>query len=78
MAIGLNRALKRSRRLILLAVAIGSDVKGNISLLIYVIAIGVAFFEPLISCGLYCLVAAIWLVPDRRIEKTMEKHETDR
>ena len=54
-----------------LAIAIGRDAKGNISLVIYLVAIGMAYFEPRISCGMYCLVAAIWLVPDRRIERTM-------
>jgi uncharacterized membrane protein len=55
----------------LLAKAIGKDAKGIASLAIYIVGIAIAFLEPLISCGLYCLVAAIWLVPDRRIEKSV-------
>ncbi len=55
----------------MLARAVGRDVKGKISPLIYVVAIGAAFVEPWISYALYVLVAAIWLVPDRRIEQTL-------
>jgi uncharacterized membrane protein len=54
-----------------LAKALGSDVKGKISTLIYAIGIGVAFFNSWISLGLYAVVAIIWLIPDRRIEKTI-------
>jgi len=56
-----------------LAVALGRDFKGWISLLIYATAVPTAFVEPLISAGLYGLVAVIWLVPDRRIEKVIEE-----
>jgi uncharacterized membrane protein len=56
-----------------LATAIGRDVKGQISPLIYLAAIGAAFFSPRISCALYVLVAVMWLVPDRRIEKTLAR-----
>ena len=51
--------------------AVGADFKGKISLLIYSAAIAAAFFQPLVSCAMYVLVAAIWLVPDRRIERAM-------
>jgi uncharacterized membrane protein len=57
-----------------LATAVGRDFKGKISALIYLVAIPVAFLSTWgawISCGLYILVAILWLVPDRRIEKTM-------
>jgi hypothetical protein len=47
----------------------GRNLKEWVSALLYVIAIGVAFVSPAVSCGLYCLVAAIWIVPDRRIER---------
>ena len=56
----------------LLAKALGRDFKGKISLAIYVIAIALAFAWPWIACGLYALVAAIWLCPDRRFEKLFE------
>jgi len=54
-----------------IAAAVGSDSKGNGSVAIYAVAIAAAFFDPRISCGLYILVAVIWLVPDRRIEKAL-------
>jgi TMEM175 potassium channel family protein len=54
-----------------LATAVGSDRKGKLSLLIYAAAIAVSFAEPYVACGLYVLVALIWLVPDRRIETTL-------
>jgi uncharacterized membrane protein len=56
-----------------LAVAVGRDVKGKVSLLIYAVAIPVAFISPGLACMLYVLVAVIWLVPDRRIETTLQQ-----
>jgi uncharacterized membrane protein len=55
----------------LLKKAVGGDWKGKISPLIYFVAIGAAFWSHWISQGLYVLVALIWLVPDRRIEKIL-------
>jgi len=54
-----------------LAAALGRDVKGKVSVGIYVVAIPLAFVESWLACALYVLVAVMWLVPDRRIEKTM-------
>ena len=54
-----------------LAIAFGRDYKGKISPLIYTVAIPLAFVKAWISCALYVLVAIMWLVPDRRIEKTL-------
>jgi uncharacterized membrane protein len=51
-----------------LAKAIGTDMKGKLSPVLYVLAIPLAFVSPWISDALYVLVALIWLVPDRRIE----------
>jgi uncharacterized membrane protein len=56
-----------------LAVAVGSDRKGIASLAMYAAAIPLAFVSPALSGGLYVLVAIIWLVPDRRIERTVAK-----
>src|SRR4030095_9670635 len=53
----------------MLARALGRDFKGWISLAIYAVAIPLAFFYPLASCGLYAVVAAILLCPDQRFEK---------
>jgi uncharacterized membrane protein len=52
-----------------LAKSIGNDWKGTVSMLIYALAIPVAFVRPWISCACYALVAVMWLVPDPRIEK---------
>jgi len=57
----------------LLARAVGSDVKGRISLVLYALAIVLAFFNQWISDVLYVAVAALWLVPDRRIESRVSK-----
>ena len=48
---------------------IGRDIKGWLSLLIYLVAIPLAFVNPWLADGLYVLVALIWLVPDPRIER---------
>ena len=53
----------------LIATALGSDFKGRISVVIYLVAIPLAFVQSWISFGLYVLVALMWLVPDRRIER---------
>jgi len=56
-----------------LARAIGSDVKGKLSALAYVAAIPLALWvHPWAACGVYVGVAAVWLVPDRRIERVIE------
>jgi uncharacterized membrane protein len=51
-----------------LAKAIGSDIKGKISPVLYLAGIVVAFVNPWVSVAIYALVAVMWLVPDRRIE----------
>jgi uncharacterized membrane protein len=56
-----------------LAKAIGSDFKGNISLAIYASAIALSFLFAWASVALYFLVAALWFIPDRRIEKQIAK-----
>jgi len=59
----------------LLKKAIGGDWKGKLSPLLYTIAIALAFRSEWISLGLYVLVALIWLVPDRRIERMLAHSE---
>jgi len=54
-----------------LATAIGADRKGKLSMLLYMLAIPLAFVNQWISDGLYVLVALIWLIPDPRIEKKL-------
>jgi uncharacterized membrane protein len=54
-----------------LAIAIGRDFKGKISVVFYVIAILLAFINSWLACSIYILVAIFWLIPDRRIERTL-------
>ena len=54
-----------------LAAAVGRDFKGLLSLFIYAVAIGTAFFDARVACGLYVVVAVMWLIPDKRIETTL-------
>ncbi len=54
-----------------LARAMGSDLKGKLSLVFYAAGIGLAFVQPLASIALYALVAIIWFVPDRRVERVV-------
>ena len=56
----------------LLATSIGRDRKGATSIGLYLLAIPLAFWKPLAACGIYGLVAIIWLLPDPRIEKTLQ------
>ena len=54
-----------------LAAAVGRDFKGKASLVLYALAIPLSFVNSWIACALYVLVAAMWLIPDRRIEKAL-------
>jgi uncharacterized membrane protein len=54
-----------------LARALGSDFKGKVSVVFYVVAIPLAFVHPWLACGLYVVVAIMWLIPDRRIEQAL-------
>jgi uncharacterized membrane protein len=56
-----------------LARAIGRDRKGMLSLLLYAIAVAVAFLAPLVANLIYVAVAIIWLVPDTRIERELTR-----
>jgi uncharacterized membrane protein len=55
----------------LLKKAVGDDLKGKLSPVVYIIAIALSFWSQWVSQGLYILVALAWLVPDRRIEKAL-------
>ena len=61
----------------LLAKSIGKDVKGKISIIIYVAGICISFFNSWISFGLYWLVACIWIIPDNRIEKRIKTENSN-
>ncbi len=69
----LQRAIvARNGRSSALAVALGSDLKGNLSIAIYAASIPLAFLQPWISIALYVVVALMWFVPDRRIESAVK------
>jgi uncharacterized membrane protein len=51
------------------AARIGSDFKGNLSPVLYVIAVALAFVNVWLSLAIYGGVAAMWVVPDRRFER---------
>ena len=65
----LVRALLASPGNTLLAAALGSDFKGKISIVIYLVAIPLAFVRPWLAFVIYISVAVMWLIPDRRIER---------
>jgi uncharacterized membrane protein len=60
----------------LLKKAVGRDWKGKASPLLYLAAIPIAFWSPWLSQSLYVLVALLWLVPDKRIERILSPSET--
>ncbi len=61
-----------------LAVALQHDFKEKASIVLYLVAILLAHFAAWMACGLYVLVAVIWLVPDRRIEQAFEAGASSR
>jgi uncharacterized membrane protein len=60
-----------------LAEALGADFKGKISIVLDLIAIPLAFLNPWVAFAIYILVAVMWLVPDRRIERRMTTNDTN-
>ena len=50
----------------------GRDLKGKLSLVIYAVGVTFAYFQPIASVALYVVVAAIWFIPDRRVERTVK------
>jgi uncharacterized membrane protein len=65
--------LKYEGKSSVLAAAVGNDFKGKISSILYVLAIVLAFINAWISLGIYTLVAMIWVIPDKRIEKVISE-----
>jgi hypothetical protein len=66
------RATHRGERS-LLAEAIGRDLKGKASPILYGIAIAMAFVQPWVAYCIYILVALMWFIPDRRIERAVDE-----
>jgi uncharacterized membrane protein len=59
-----------------LKAAVGRDIKGKLSPLIYVTAVALSFVNQWVADGLYVLVALMWLIPDRRIESQLNESST--
>ena len=62
---------------VVLATAVGSDLKGKASIALYVVAIALAFVQQNISHVIYVAVAVIWFIPDRRIERQIAGEGTE-
>jgi uncharacterized membrane protein len=58
----------------MLAEALGKDWKGKLSFALYIVAIVVALTWPWIAWSIYAAVALLWLIPDRRIERALQRH----
>ncbi len=70
----LERAIiARQGRDSMLAGALGADWKGLISVVLYLLAVPLSFKTPWLATSLYVLVAILWFVPDRRIERAVTK-----
>jgi len=71
-----NQIIRAQGERSLLACAIGSDIKGKMSPILYLLGIGSSFISEWISGSFYVLVALIWLIPDKRIEIILKsEHE---
>lgn len=67
-----GRIIKSHGKDSILAKAIGKDIKGKMSPVLYILGILSSFFNPWIAGFFYVLVALIWLIPDKRIEKILD------
>ena len=70
-----NAIIRAQGRESLLKKAVGGDWKGKVTSLLYLTAIGLAFWSASVAQFLYLVVALIWLIPDKRIEKTLGAHQ---
>lgn len=68
-----STVLKQQGRNSKLAASIGRDFKGKLSPALYSAGVAVSFFSPLVAGCLYVLVALMWLIPDRRIERVVDE-----
>ena len=60
-----------------LRAALGNDLKGKLSPVLYMVGIGLAFVEPWLGLVPFIAVALIWLVPDRRVERFLERERSE-
>ncbi|MBI3519079.1 MAG: DUF1211 domain-containing protein [Bacteroidetes bacterium] len=69
-----TRIVKSQGKDSILHKAVGNDLKGKMSPVLYILGIALSLVSPWISGGLYILVAFIWLIPDKRIERVISEH----
>jgi uncharacterized membrane protein len=69
----LSKCLANHHENTILAQAVGENKKAMISVILYAIAIPLAFIQPKFSLMIYAAVAIVWFIPDRRIEKTVHE-----
>ncbi|MBN2638367.1 MAG: DUF1211 domain-containing protein [Bacteroidales bacterium] len=67
-----TRIIKSQGKDSILSRAVGKDIKGKISPILYIFGIGFSFISPWISGSIYVLVACLWLIPDKRIERIIQ------
>ncbi|MEO7174482.1 MAG: TMEM175 family protein [Saprospiraceae bacterium] len=67
--------LKKMGKDSLLERALGSDIKGKMSPVLYILGMISSFYSPMLSGGFYILVALIWIIPDTRIERTLKEDQ---
>jgi len=72
-----NLIIKMQGRTSKLAQAIGADLKGKISPVLYALGIASSFYRPWIAGCIYSLVALMWLVPDRRLQKVLDSSSSE-
>jgi uncharacterized membrane protein len=60
-----------------IAVALGKDRKGILSVIFYVVGIGLSFYKPLLGLATYVIVALIWFIPDKRMEKNIRSSDAE-
>jgi uncharacterized membrane protein len=65
--------LRRHEAHSVLATALGRDIKGKLSIILYAAGIAVAFLNPWLSIAIYALITITWFVPDRRIERMLRE-----
>jgi uncharacterized membrane protein len=71
----LMKAIRRLPTSAHLAEVFGSDLKGKVSPVLYLIGIALTFVEPWIGILPFVVVALIWLIPDRRVERWLQQHD---
>jgi uncharacterized membrane protein len=67
------RIIRTQGRASTFAQAIGRDLKGKISPMLYLVGIVLAFVDARVACAMYLFVALMWLIPDRRVERAARK-----